>query len=129
MILQGKLLKGLLPSPAAEWPAEPFRSAFLASLNKMEMPRFTRRHPQLLEPLLKQMLALIHVRLHPYLSHACVWDSICSIDCKFQQRAWLLQRGLRCLPNSHRLYTLANLPCPFRVSSTLMLCAGNSAGL
>lgn len=62
MMLQTKLLKGLLPSPAAEWPAEPFRSAFLASLNKMEMPRFTRRHPQLLDPLLKQMLALIHVR-------------------------------------------------------------------
>ena len=63
--LKGKLVKGLLPSPAAEWPAEPFRSAFLASLNKMEMPRFTRRHPQLLDPLLKQMLTLIHVRDPP----------------------------------------------------------------
>jgi len=63
--LQSKLLKGLLPSPAAEWPGEPFRSAFLASLNKMEMPRFTRHHPQLLDPLLKQMLTLIHVRSLP----------------------------------------------------------------
>lgn len=61
--LQAKLSKGLLPSPAAGWPDEPFRSAFLASLNKMEMPRFTRRHPQLLDPLLKQMLSLIHVCL------------------------------------------------------------------
>lgn len=54
--------RGLLPSSAADWPAEPFRSGFLAALNRMEMPRFTRRYPQLLDPLLKQMLTLVHVR-------------------------------------------------------------------
>jgi hypothetical protein len=61
LMSQGKLQKGLLPDPAAKWPAEPFRSNFLAVLNKLEMPRFTRRHPQLLDPLLKQMLSLVHV--------------------------------------------------------------------
>ena len=63
---QAKLLRGVLPSPAAPWPAEPFRSGFLAALNKMEMPRFTRRYPQLLDPLLRQMLSLVHVRGLPW---------------------------------------------------------------
>ncbi len=58
---QSRMRKGLLPIPSADWPAEPFRSGFLAALNKMEMPRFTRRYPQLLDPLLKQMLTLVHV--------------------------------------------------------------------
>lgn len=64
-LVQSRLRKGLLPSPSADWPAEPFRSGFLAALNKMEMPRFTRRYPQLLDPLLKQMLSLVHVRAPP----------------------------------------------------------------
>lgn len=73
---QAKLLRGVLPSPAAPWPAEPFRSGFLAALNKMEMPRFTRRYPQLLDPLLRQMLSLVHVRGLPWPQsllgiHAC----------------------------------------------------------
>lgn len=63
LLEQAKLLRGVLPSPAAAWPAEPFRSGFLTALNKMEMPRFTRRYPQLLDPLLRQMLSLVHVRL------------------------------------------------------------------
>ncbi|CAL8461911.1 g1442 [Coccomyxa elongata] len=58
--IRSRMRKGLLPSPSADWPAEPFRSGFLAALNKMEMPRFTRRYPQLLDPLLKQMLTLVH---------------------------------------------------------------------
>lgn len=56
------MTRGLLPAPGGEWPAEPFRSGFVAALSKMEMPRFTRRYPQLLDPLLKQMLSLVHVR-------------------------------------------------------------------
>ena len=89
---QAKLLRGVLPSPAAPWPAEPFRSGFLAALNKMEMPRFTRRYPQLLDPLLRQMLSLVHVRgcpgrphVHPVpatllalTSSPCTADFFCS---------------------------------------------------
>lgn len=53
----------MLPKAAAlEWPAEPFRSQFLDVLKGLEMPRFTRRHPKLLPPLLQQFLQLVSVR-------------------------------------------------------------------
>ena len=51
-----------MPHVEQDWPAEPFRSGMLASLRSMEMPRFCRRHPQLLDPLMKQLLGLVHVR-------------------------------------------------------------------
>lgn len=54
------LRKGVLPKAASlEWPAEPFRSQFLDVLKGLEMARFTRRHPKLLPPLLKQFLELV----------------------------------------------------------------------
>jgi uncharacterized protein with von Willebrand factor type A (vWA) domain len=54
------LRRGVLPDPAADapWPQEPFRSKFVAVLKRLEMPRFTRRHPKLLAPLLRQFLSL-----------------------------------------------------------------------
>ena len=55
--------RGVLPRASAlEWPQEPFRSQFLEVLSGLEMPRFTRRHPQLLPALLKQFLTLVSVR-------------------------------------------------------------------
>ena len=52
----------MLPKAASlEWPAEPFRSQFLDVLKGLEMARFTRRHPKLLPPLLKQFLELVAV--------------------------------------------------------------------
>ncbi|KAI3428338.1 hypothetical protein D9Q98_006718 [Chlorella vulgaris] len=54
------LRKGVLPkAEGLEWPAEPFRSQFLDVLKGLEMPRFTRRHPKLLPPLLTQFLELV----------------------------------------------------------------------
>ena len=54
--------RGILPrADSLEWPQEPFRSKFLGVLKRLEMPRFTRRHPQLLQSLLRQLLELVHV--------------------------------------------------------------------
>lgn len=56
---QTSLGKGVLPAAGSvDWPAEPFRSKFLNVLKKLEMPRFTRRYPKLLNSLLKQFLEL-----------------------------------------------------------------------
>lgn len=55
------LKRGLLPDVAAiDWPQEPFKSKFLDVLKKLELPRFTRRHPQLLNSLLKQFIQLVN---------------------------------------------------------------------
>lgn len=54
------LRKGVLPKASeVDWPQEPFRSKFIDVLKKLELPRFTRRHPQLLASLLKQFLELV----------------------------------------------------------------------
>jgi uncharacterized protein with von Willebrand factor type A (vWA) domain len=55
------LQKGALPrADALAWPREPFRSKFIAALSSLEMARFTRRYPAVLDTLLKQMLSLVH---------------------------------------------------------------------
>ena len=52
------LSQGLLPSAAAlEWPPEPLQSEWLHVLDKLQVPRFSRRHPVLLDT---TMLNLIH---------------------------------------------------------------------
>lgn len=54
------LAQGLLPSPAAEpleWPPEPLRSEWLRVLAELDVPRFSRRHPALLDT---TMLNLLH---------------------------------------------------------------------
>ena len=43
-------------------------SAHGQALDRLEMARFTRRYPQLLDPLLKQMLGMVAVRLCTLLS-------------------------------------------------------------
>ena len=56
---QSSLRRGVLPSPSSvDWPAEPFRSKFIDVLKKLEMPRFTRRYPKLLNSLLRQFLEM-----------------------------------------------------------------------
>lgn len=53
------LRRGILPKAGdVSWPQEPFRSKFLDVLKKLEMPRFTRRHPKLLASLMRQFLQL-----------------------------------------------------------------------
>ena len=54
--------RGVLPKASSvEWPQEPFRSQFIDVLKGLEMARFTRRHPKLLPPLLKQFMELVAV--------------------------------------------------------------------
>ena len=49
--------RGVLPRPGdLDWPAEPLRSRFLDTLKRLEMPRFTRRHPELLLTLMRHLL-------------------------------------------------------------------------
>ena len=58
--LTGSLKKGILPAPGElEWPQEPFKSEFLTVLNDLEMPRFTRKHPKLMRPLIDRMLEMV----------------------------------------------------------------------
>eukprot|EP00882_Tetradesmus_deserticola_P023420 GHRQ01025486.1.p1 GENE.GHRQ01025486.1~~GHRQ01025486.1.p1 ORF type:complete len:224 (+),score=73.80 GHRQ01025486.1:304-975(+) len=55
------LQRGVLPEPEqVNWPAEPFKKKFTEALRTLEMPRFTRRYPVVLETLMKQMLAMVH---------------------------------------------------------------------
>eukprot|EP00798_Chlamydomonas_sp_ICE-L_P014477 gene14477-20501_t len=54
------LSKGTLPAlDSVEWPQEPFKTKFADALREMEMPRFTRRYPVILNTLMKQMLTLV----------------------------------------------------------------------
>ncbi|KAI7839236.1 hypothetical protein COHA_006934 [Chlorella ohadii] len=58
--LNTSLRKGVLPQASSlAWPDEPFRSEFLKLLKQLEMPRFTRRYPKLLAPLMRQFLGLV----------------------------------------------------------------------
>lgn len=58
-VWKDSLRKGVLPSAGkTSWPEEPFRSKLMGALHELEMPRFCRRHPQLLNSLLRQMLEL-----------------------------------------------------------------------
>eukprot|EP00882_Tetradesmus_deserticola_P022679 GHRQ01024617.1.p1 GENE.GHRQ01024617.1~~GHRQ01024617.1.p1 ORF type:complete len:257 (+),score=92.33 GHRQ01024617.1:309-1079(+) len=55
------LQRGVLPEPEqVNWPVEPFKTKFMDALRTLEMPRFTRRYPVVLETLMKQMLAMVH---------------------------------------------------------------------
>ncbi|GBF88932.1 hypothetical protein Rsub_01431 [Raphidocelis subcapitata] len=52
--------KGVLPdAQEVEWPQEPFKTKFIEALSSLEMARFTRRYPAVLETLMKQMLMLV----------------------------------------------------------------------
>lgn len=54
--------RGYLPEAGTlDWPVEPFQSSFVSALDKLNMPRFTRRYPKLLDTLLRQMMQLVHV--------------------------------------------------------------------
>lgn len=55
------LQKGVLPHPEdVQWPVEPFKTKFIEALRALEMPRFTRRYPAVLETLMKQMINMVH---------------------------------------------------------------------
>jgi len=54
------LQKGTLPKlEEVSWPQEPFKTKFADALRNLEMPRFTRRYPAILNTLIKQMLTLV----------------------------------------------------------------------
>lgn len=58
--IKESLSKGILPDPKSlNWPQEPFKSTFLGALSELEMARFCRRYPALLDTLLRQMLNLV----------------------------------------------------------------------
>lgn len=57
------LQRGVLPDPGEiPWPAEPLSSTLASVLSDLEMPRFCRRFPTLLNTVLNQMVGLIRVR-------------------------------------------------------------------
>ncbi len=59
---KASMQRGYLPEAGElEWPVEPFQSSFVSALEKLGMPRFTRRYPKLLDSLLRQMMQLVHV--------------------------------------------------------------------
>ncbi|MEW5311330.1 MAG: hypothetical protein WDW38_003056 [Sanguina aurantia] len=54
------LQRGTLPRVEdVEWPQDPFKAKFMDALRTLEMPRFTRRYPAVLNTLMKQMLTLV----------------------------------------------------------------------
>ncbi|GAX75202.1 hypothetical protein CEUSTIGMA_g2646.t1 [Chlamydomonas eustigma] len=54
------LQRGTLPRlEDVQWPQEPFKTKFADALRNLEMPRFTRRYPAILDTLIKQMLNLV----------------------------------------------------------------------
>mmetsp|Transcript_2638 Transcript_2638/g.4491 ORF Transcript_2638/g.4491 Transcript_2638/m.4491 type:complete len:677 (+) Transcript_2638:36-2066(+) len=54
------LQKSTLPKlESVEWPQEPFKTKFADALRNLEMPRFTRRYPAVLNTLMRQMLVLV----------------------------------------------------------------------
>jgi len=59
---QAKLGKGILPEAGKEtWPIVPLQHALLAALSHLEMPRFCRRYPALLDALLRQLMDVVNV--------------------------------------------------------------------
>ena len=58
------LAQGRLPGAGEgeeePFPEEPFRSEFVRAMKDLEMPRFFRRHPKLVDTLLKNMLDLVY---------------------------------------------------------------------
>eukprot|EP01025_Chloroclados_australasicus_P035095 TRINITY_DN3582_c1_g1_i7.p1 TRINITY_DN3582_c1_g1~~TRINITY_DN3582_c1_g1_i7.p1 ORF type:complete len:684 (-),score=104.20 TRINITY_DN3582_c1_g1_i7:184-2196(-) len=59
-VLNRAMRKGYVPhKDEMAWPDEPFKSKFLEALTTLELPRFTRRFPRIMDSLLKTTLALI----------------------------------------------------------------------
>jgi len=57
----GNLSRGLLPDVDAEWPEdETFRAALIAALGDLDMARFTRRFPLVLDTLMKNVLDMLY---------------------------------------------------------------------
>ena len=56
------LARGLLPDAALEWPEdETFRTALIEALGDLDMARFTRRFPPVLDTLMKNVLDILYV--------------------------------------------------------------------
>eukprot|EP01052_Picozoa_sp_SAG31_P020420 SAG31_NODE_1534_length_7987_cov_35.780933_2_plen_690_part_00 len=53
------LARGLVPEDKLSFPPEPFMTSWKAALLELDMPRFTRRHPALLDMCLQNMLDLV----------------------------------------------------------------------
>jgi hypothetical protein len=59
------LQRGVLPDAGAiPWPSEPLSSTLANVLSDLEMPRFCRRFPTLLNTVLNQMVGLIQVSIY-----------------------------------------------------------------
>ena len=56
------LARGLLPDASLEWPEdETFRTALIEALGDLDMARFTRRFPPVLDTLMKNVLDILYV--------------------------------------------------------------------
>lgn len=57
---RGSLTRGLLPSDTLGWPGDSvFREALLGALAELDMGKFTRRHPALINVLLKNVMEVL----------------------------------------------------------------------
>lgn len=56
---KARLRVGALPDPGAAWPDEKLSAALVAALASLDLPRFCRRHPALLDALLMQLLGVV----------------------------------------------------------------------
>ena len=64
------LARGLLPDASLEWPEdETFRTALIEALGDLDMARFTRRFPPVLDTLMKNVLDILCVPLSCRLVH------------------------------------------------------------
>ena len=56
---KARLRVGALPDPGAPWPDAKLSGALVAALQTLDLPRFCRRHPGLLDALLMQVLGVV----------------------------------------------------------------------
>ena len=70
------LQRGVLPDAGAiPWPSEPLSSTLANVLSDLEMPRFCRRFPTLLNTVLNQMVGLIRVSIGKACSQSGIWHA------------------------------------------------------
>eukprot|EP00241_Pyramimonas_parkeae_P004057 CAMPEP_0114231982 /NCGR_PEP_ID=MMETSP0058-20121206/4352_1 /TAXON_ID=36894 /ORGANISM="Pyramimonas parkeae, CCMP726" /LENGTH=614 /DNA_ID=CAMNT_0001343403 /DNA_START=229 /DNA_END=2073 /DNA_ORIENTATION=+ len=56
---KARLAQGLLPNDDTDWPDETFRRALLETLEELDMPRFTRKHPPVTNTLMRNILEML----------------------------------------------------------------------
>ena len=66
---KASLARGLLPSAETRWPDDPiFREALLDALGDLDMARFTRQFPPVLDTLMKNILDILYAVSYTHLT-------------------------------------------------------------